>query len=399
MLPAVKAAHTGMAAPAPAGASDLTGIEKMERPELEAALTARGISFKPKRWLKTLRKMLAEAQGGAAAAAARPAGASAPSSAADAFKQAFLQAGRTALRPEDITANVRSILNGGAHALPQTKASLDKVAKSLREVRAARESGDPLPGKRHRCVEECLKSDDPVMVGLMLLALQVDLDTRLQRLATLHEKAKNGATGAAAGGPDPVLSALGEDGLNRLMWEYYKAYVHKRPKYGKPVAMAYKPGSYLQQLHAILVNHFAKSGSSPENASPLPHMKNPKALRDALCRWCVFWTQTCPPFFRDGPRADWKAEQWEALPMHSLPGEDIQRHPVYENDACRAEEAEEDDDAEDEQAADDDEGTVEDARPVSEVALHRLTHQRKSARHEVPELETVQESGDEEERA
>ena len=43
----------------------------MQRPELEAALTARGISFEPKRWLKTLRKMLAEAQGGAAAAAAR----------------------------------------------------------------------------------------------------------------------------------------------------------------------------------------------------------------------------------------------------------------------------------------------------------------------------------------
>ena len=85
--------------------------------------------------------------------------------------------------------------------------------------------------------------------------------------------------------------------------------------------------------------------------------------------------------------------------MHSLPGEDIQRHPAYENDACRAEEAEEDDDTEDEQAADDDEGTVEDARPVSEVALHRLTHQRKAARHEVPELETEQESGDEEERA
>ena len=123
MLPAVKAAHTGMAAPAPAAASDLTEIEGMQRPELEAALTARGISFEPKRWLKTLRKMLAEAQGGAAAAAARPAGGSAPSSAADAFKQAFLQAGRMALRPEDITANVRSILNGGAHALPQTKAA------------------------------------------------------------------------------------------------------------------------------------------------------------------------------------------------------------------------------------------------------------------------------------
>ena len=43
-------------------------------------------------------------------------------------------------------------------------------------------------------MEECLKSNDPVMVGLMLLALQVDLDTRLQRLATLHEAAKSGKT-------------------------------------------------------------------------------------------------------------------------------------------------------------------------------------------------------------
>ena len=205
------------------------------------------------------------------------------------------------------------------------------------------------------------------MVGLMLLALQVDLDTRLQRLATLHEAAKNSASAVAAEEPDPVLSALGEDGRNRLMWEYYKAYIRNRPKYGKPVAMSYKPGSYLQQLHAILVHHFAKPGSSPENARPLSHMKNPKALRDALCGWCVFWTQTRPPSFRYGPRADWTAEQWEALPMHSLPGEDVQRHPVYENDACRAEEAEEDGDSEDEQAVDGDEGTGEDARPVSKA--------------------------------
>jgi hypothetical protein len=61
---------------------------------------------------------------------------------------------------------------------------------------------------------------------------------------------------------------------------------------------------------------------------------------------------------------------------------------VYENDACRAEEAEEDGDTEDEQAVDGDEGTGEDARPVSKVA-----------RHEVPEWETEQESADEGERA
>ena len=67
MLPAVKAAHTGMAAPAPAAASDLTGIEEMERPELEAALTAQGISFEPKRRLKTLRKMSENGRGSAEA--------------------------------------------------------------------------------------------------------------------------------------------------------------------------------------------------------------------------------------------------------------------------------------------------------------------------------------------
>ena len=62
--------------------------------------------------------MLAEAQEGKSAAAVRPAGGSAPSSAANAFKQAFPQAGRTVLRPEDITANVRAILNGGEGAEP-----------------------------------------------------------------------------------------------------------------------------------------------------------------------------------------------------------------------------------------------------------------------------------------
>ena len=54
------------------------------------------------------------------------------------------------------------------------------------------------------------------------------------RLATTHEAAKKSAAAAAAVGPDPVLSALGEDGLNRLVWQYYKANVHKRPKSGLP---------------------------------------------------------------------------------------------------------------------------------------------------------------------
>ena len=73
--------------------------------------------------------------------------------------------------------------------------------------------------------------------------------------------------------------------------------------------------------------------------------------------------------------------------MHSLPGEDIQRQPVYENDLCRAVEVEEDGDSADEQVVEGDEELDDVARPNS-----------KAARHEVPELETEQESGDEGER-
>ena len=56
--------------------------------------------------------------------------------------------------------------------------------------------------------------------------------------------------------------------------------------------------------------------------------------------------------------------------MHSLPGEDIQRQPVYENDVCRAVEAEEDGDSADEQVVEGDEGPDDVARPNSKAARH-----------------------------
>lgn len=52
--------------------------------------------------------------------------------------------------------------------MPQSKASLEAVARSLREVRTARENQTPLPVKQHRCVDECLRNEDPVMVDLQL---------------------------------------------------------------------------------------------------------------------------------------------------------------------------------------------------------------------------------------
>lgn len=169
---------------------------------------------------------------------------------AEIFKEACVQLGKTALTPEDIMKNVRLILNGGARMLPQTKTSLNAVAKSLREVFDARKNEPAeMPSKMHRCVAECLKSEDTVMVDLQLLALQVDLDARLQRLANLEAGAKQQGQERAGCRPDPVLLALGDDGKDRFMWEYYKAYCVKRPSYGKPVAMAHKPGSYVAQLY------------------------------------------------------------------------------------------------------------------------------------------------------
>ena len=100
LLPAVKAAHTGMAAPAPVTASDLT---EMTKPELEAALTALGISFEPGRRRDTLRKMLAAAQGGAAAAAVRPAGGTAPSAAEQILRFFTHTAALSALMPASCT--------------------------------------------------------------------------------------------------------------------------------------------------------------------------------------------------------------------------------------------------------------------------------------------------------
>ena len=75
------------------------------------------------------------------------------------------------------------------------------------------------------------------------------------------------------------------------MWEYYKAYCAKRPAYGKPAAVPYNRGSYVQQPHTILKSHL-----SDHHVDHLQHMKTRKTFCDVLCGWCVYWTQTRPPF-------------------------------------------------------------------------------------------------------
>ena len=112
-----------------------------------------------------------------------------PKTARDVFLESFRKSGKTALTATDITDNIRKVLNGGAHKVPQSKTSLDGVMRSLRAVQLARKNADPLPAQMHRCVAQCLDDEDPVMVDLQLLALEADLDARLARLQHMASKA------------------------------------------------------------------------------------------------------------------------------------------------------------------------------------------------------------------
>ena len=160
-----------------------------------------------------------------AACQSRDARVAQPQSARQVFLQSFKKSGNKALTAEDITNNIRKVLNGGAHKVPQSKSSLDGVMRSLRAVKLARENADPLPEQMHRCVAQCLDDEDPVMVDLQLLALEADLDARLARLQHMLSTANNNVgNGTRRGVPCPVLVALGEQGQSRLMWEYYKTY-------------------------------------------------------------------------------------------------------------------------------------------------------------------------------
>ena len=158
------------------------------------------------------------------------------------------------------------------------------------------------------------------MVDLQLLALEADLDARLSRLREMARKAgTNVDSGTSKDVPDPVLVALGEKGRARLMWEYHKTYVSKRPAYGKAARMSYKPGSYVGQLYVILSHHLGAQSSK--------HLSSASTLRDFLADWCLFFSHCRPPFVPVGPRANLSVEDWESLPMHEMEGADMQRLP------------------------------------------------------------------------
>jgi len=221
--------------------------------------------------------------------------------------------------PDDITFSVRSMLDPHAHSLPGSLGALKPIEKQLVTVRACLDNDEALPEKLHRTIRACLQAQAPGLRGAMLSALQLDLDVRIKALGDKQSQAKSGGPGGADGarkGPDPVLNAMGDEGLARALWEYYKACAVKRPVYGQRAHMPYDADSYLGQLYASL-----KELLEPKVVQASKHMHSPKALRDFVVGWCFFWQRCLPPFQALGERRDWTSDQWEELPMHEIEDE------------------------------------------------------------------------------
>ena len=223
-------------------------------------------------------------------------------------------------KPDDITFSVRSMLDKHAHSLPGALASLRPIEKQLARVRACLQAGEEVSDSVHRTVKACLQAPDTAVRAAMLAALQLDLDVRIKALTDKESRAKSGGQSGQNDprrGPDPVLKAMGELGLARALWEYYKACTAKRPVYGQRAHMPYDTQSYLGQLYVSLSELL-----DPRVVQACKHMHSPKALRDFVVGWCFFWQRCYPPFQALGPRQHWTIDQWEDLPMHEIEGED-----------------------------------------------------------------------------
>ena len=82
--------------------------------------------------------------------------------------------------------------------------------------------------------------------------------------------------------PDEVLTAMGEEGRLRALWEYYNVCCETRPGFAmltyKPAMLTYKEGSY--DLFHTLQEHL-----SSEQLSGCLAMQGPKHLRDFMVVW------------------------------------------------------------------------------------------------------------------
>jgi len=299
--------------------------KSFNRPRIVEALEMFGVRAHARTGAKALQAQLLQLirEGGdgklvdGAAAAARVE----PRAATQSLMERLAASGGT-FKADDITFSVRTMLDESAHALPGSMAALKPIQKQISVVRACVANSEPVPDKLHRTIRACLAATSAAARDAMLAALELDLGVRIAALADKNAAMKQNthSTAADARGPDPVLKAMGVDGLDRALWEYYKADAAKKPIYGQRAWMSYAPESYIGQLHASLSVLL-----DPRVVQSSPHMHSPKALRDFVVGWCFYWQCCRPPFQREGDRAHWTCDQWELLPLHEIEDADGSR--------------------------------------------------------------------------
>ena len=159
-----------------------------------------------------------------------------------------------------------------AHKLSSTADPLRKILRCLDALAAFERDGGELP-KLHAAVKEVREVSDPARRAALLNALRVETGDAIQRCGTkgAAEREKRTRDEAAQNGAarlqlHPVLSRLGHKGKFRVLWEYYKAYTHKRPALDALAILHCLPGTYMSDLYEHMVDDIgvAERKSLPE---------------------------------------------------------------------------------------------------------------------------------------
>ena len=95
---------------------------------------------------------------------------------------------------------------------------------------------------------------------------------------------------------------MGHDGLDRALWEYYKACAVRMPVWGQRAYMPYGSDPYIGQLHTSLDELL-----DPRVVQACKRIRSDQSLRlgDFVVGWCAAssGSSAVPPFLDVGPRA------------------------------------------------------------------------------------------------
>eukprot|EP00802_Teleaulax_amphioxeia_P015966 Tamp_16070.p1 GENE.Tamp_16070~~Tamp_16070.p1 ORF type:complete len:429 (-),score=75.30 Tamp_16070:48-1334(-) len=201
--------------------------------------------------------------------------------------------------PAAVAFCVRQQLDASAKQLSKGKETVQKVRRSLDQLRVALMIGDPVfwvdgqgvvqPASwvsvQHHAVRACLVVGDDEKTAARMNALDAEIDARLRPQAGGGRRGAAKQVNQGFDAPDPILAAIGVAGQQRLMFEYWCVWGDKPlAPVEQPINVPYDKGSYMAQLYGAVQDHLHQAGQRK-----VPNMESIKAFRDFLCKWCHVW--------------------------------------------------------------------------------------------------------------